>query len=197
MQHRLLIAAGMFLCLCLPWLARVHLFSRHGSTFDYVAWSALLLASFGVTTLAHSHRFLAGLLVAVPASVLVVIVHAVRQLLGYPVDFAGVSGAKYVVILGLVGSFVLAAIGASLASLVACLHARLDSITRSRSEAPPRPVAWFVSLLVFGVPGVAVGLIGQLFTASRVGYFAVPICLALGWCLARDPSFWSRSRTES
>jgi hypothetical protein len=187
----------MLLCLYLPWLAKTRLFYGHGSTSDYLAMAALLLCAFAATTYARSHRLLAGLLVAIPASVLAVIVNAVRQFLGYSCDLCGASGALAAFILSLLLSFAYAAIGAGLACLVACVHAWPKSIVGPRGQTRPATRFRFAPLLIFGTAGAAVGLGGQFLTTSRMGYVAVPIFVALGWCLAHDTSFWSRPRSKS
>lgn len=196
MRRPLLIASAVLLCLHVLWLVQVHLIQKRGRAIDYMIMTAILLCAFGVTTFSRNRRFVAGLLVAVPASVLAVFAHVARQLLGDSVDFPGVSGALNGLVLSLLFSFVLATIGANLACVWACLRSRLSLHAAPGAATSPRARGRFASLIQFGLTGVAVGVIGQVLTSSRAGYIAVPICLAVGWCVASDPSFWVTRRSE-
>ena len=111
MRRALAIATASLLCVNVAWLVYVDFFHGRGRFADPLIWVTILLSSFGAATFSRDHKFLAGLLVALVATVLGVLSNVARELYGRPGDLRGLSGALTAFALYLVGSSILSVIG--------------------------------------------------------------------------------------
>jgi hypothetical protein len=117
MRRALLVASALLLCVHAAWVADAHFATEGRSAFGLLLWAAVPLAAFLVALFVRRRQFLAGVLVALPASALFAMGNAAYEHLGHPVDFPGVLGALFVFGMSLPVCGLLAAAGAGAARL--------------------------------------------------------------------------------
>jgi hypothetical protein len=116
MRRPLLLGVVVLLTAHALWVAGA-IFGIRGVFFGALIWAAIPVAAFVAALAASKHKVWAGVLLALPASLLFALSNAVAQWLELSVIYSGVGGAVLVACLSLPVAALLAAIGAGLAHL--------------------------------------------------------------------------------